>query len=504
MHRSVCRFLVPGSFYGVVLVALLPPVLLAAGCATTAPEDRREAPAESPETPPPAPVEPAVDSFAELEEKYAGGLGALHGLVESSEEQKRSIVERARSEIAADRQEVERLEEEIRSLERQITGAAERLEETQKALQRVRREAGEEAGSHLAQEAAELQNRIEELADVRRERRARKVELEASVERRAGLSDEELFGREVQSIYRETLELQQKYYRDGISLARARLAGEEAGFLVEHFRERLRQRDRALEEGSISREVVRTFRRQAEGDRRMEEALYQAYVLEVRFPTGRHEMERISAEERENLELLVEGLIQGWEEWDALRIFVDGHSDTQRFRNVSACVSATRNLELSRQRATAVRDFLAERLGEGPRYAVDWFGNFALQAEPGPDQQDNRRIELRIASEGQETTGAHAEYFDLRRDVEMSGRTFVREPGRWIEEACVGEAAAERVEHLSHEYDALVQRLGLDPDAYTRVDLGEGRELLLRPGNAAVVRDGAAGACVEIVPCTGP
>jgi hypothetical protein len=169
---------------------------------------------------------------------------------------------------------------------------------------------------------------------------------------------------------------------------------------------------------------------------------------------------------------------------------------------VRSCVSATRNLELSRQRATAVRDFLQERLGKSSRFAVDWFGNFALRADARPSEEDNRRIELRIASADQETTGVHAAYFEMRRGVSLQGRTFLREPGRWVEAVCADQQPQSRVEYQSREYDELMKSMAFEPESPTPVDLGEGRELLIRLGTHAVVEGGDG--CVEVVPCNGP
>lgn len=445
---------------------------------------------------------PTVETFDALEANYAPGLDTLHQMVESTEERRAEILRREREKVERDRAEIRRLDAEIEALALEMSATAEQLGEIRESAATLRETSGQKAGDRLDQQAADLRRRLQELGDTRKERKQRREELASSVAEREALSDDELFRREVQTLYRETVDLQRSYYRDGIQLAQQKLAGQEASFLVDHYQSRIRQRTRELEQGSLTEEVVRTFRRQQESDRRMEAALYLAYVLEVRFPSSRHELEDISLEERENLELLSEALRTGWDEWGELRIHIDGHADSQSFRNVRACVSATRNLELSRRRAMAVRDFLEQRLGEESRFAVDWFGNFALRADAGPTEKDNRRIELRIASEAQQDSGVHAAYFAAHGGVELQGRTFVREPGRWVEAECDGREPSARVEYLSRDYEELLDRLDFEPDEPTRIALGEGRELLIRLGTHAVVADGDA--CVEVVPCTIP
>lgn len=472
-----------------------------AGCGgTQQPVARSDPPAESTVTAD-AESEPTAESFDDLDATYGPALDTLHRMLDSTEERRDEIVDRARQEEKIQDAELARLDEEIDALASQISATALRLSEVRRNLAEVREASGERAGARLEQEAEELSTRLEELGDVREERQGSRAELQRSIASAERLSDDELFARETQSLYRETVDLQRSYYREGIELARKKLAGQEASFLVDHYETRIRQRNRELEQGALSEDVVRTFRRQQESDQRMEQALYLAFVLEVRFPTAGHELEEISAEERENLELLSEALRTGWNEWGALRIHIDGHADSRAYRGVRSCESATRNLELSRQRAAAVREFLAERLGDDSRFAVDWFGNFALRADAGPTEEDNRRIELRIASPAQQSTGVHAAYFAMHDGVEMQGRTFVREPGRWVESSCRQADPARRVDYQSSEYDQLTARLELDGTS-TSVELGEGRELLIRLGTHAVVRDGDE--CVEVVPCTAP
>lgn len=473
--------------------------LVGCGGGTSEPEVKPPPPAEASDS---QPSGPTAESFDKLDATYAPALDTLHRMLDSTEERKGEIVARAREEEERESAELARLDQEIESLARQMSSTAERLAEARQSLAEVRNSSGERAGALLKKEAEELSARLEELGDTREERKQRRAELARTLAGNETLSDDELFVREVQTLYRETVDLQRRYYREGIQLARSKLAGTEANFLVDHYESRIRQRNREMEQGALSEDVVRTFRRQQESDQRMEQALYLAYVLEVRFPTAGHELEDISAVERENLELLSEALRTGWDEWGELQIYIDGHADSRAFRGVRSCESATRNLELSRRRATAVREFLQERLGKSSRFAVDWFGNFALRADAGPAEEDNRRIELRIASAAQETTGVHAAYFRMRGGVELQGRTFVREPGRWVEASCAESEPGERVEYQSREYDELIQRMEFDPETPTSVDLGEGRELLIRLGTHAVVQDGDA--CVEVVPCTGP
>ena len=484
-----------------------PPMLLFAVCALLAgcggpPEPVVEPGPPVEEMPAETEPEPTAESFDDLDATYGPALQTLHRMLDSTEDRREEIVSRAREEEQRQDAELARLDEEIDDLASQVSATALRLNEVRQNLAEVREASGERAGARLEQEADELSSRLQELGDVRAERQARYAELQEEIASAERLSDDELFAREIQSLYRETVDLQRSYYRDGIELARKKLAGQEASFLVDHYETRIRQRNRELEEGALSEDVVRTFRRQQESDQRMEQALYLAFVLEVRFPTAGHQLEEISVEERENLELLSEALRTGWEEWGALRIHIDGHADSRAFRGVRACESATRNLELSRQRAEAVRNFLEERLGESSRFAVDWFGNFALRADAGPTEEDNRRIELRIASPAQESTGVHSAYFAMHDELSMQGRSFVREPGRWVEASCRQAEPARRVDYQSTDYDELMQRLDLDPKSPTSVKLGEGRELLVRLGTHAVVRDGDA--CVEVVPCTAP
>ena len=475
-------------------------LLLLVGCGGSAPPVVEPPPPQTSEAADPG--EPTAESFNELDATYAPALKTLHRMIDSTEDRRDEIVGRAREEEQREQDELARLDQEIESLARQISSTAQRLGEVRQNLGEVRRTSGERAGALLEEEANELTARLAELGDVRKERQGRRAELTQTLATAERLSDDELFAREVQTLYRETVDLQRQYYREGIQLARSKLAGQEASFLVDHYQTRIRQRNRELEQGDLNEDVVRTFRRQQESDQRMEQALYLAYVMEVRFPSAGHELEEISTVERENLELLSEALRTGWDEWGDLRIHIDGHADSRAFRGVRSCESATRNLELSRQRASAVRDFLGDRLGKSSRFAVDWFGNFALRADAGPTEEDNRRIELRIASPAQESTGVHAAYFAMHDGVEIQGRTFVREPGRWVEASCENTEPRERIEYESRKYDDLMSRLGIEPETPTPVGLGEGRELLVRLGTHAVVQDGDG--CVEVVPCTGP
>jgi len=206
----------------------------------------------------------------------------------------------------------------------------------------------------LEQEAARLES---ELAGESAELATMESEYEAAAADLGRLETADadaLFLDEVQPLYREGIELHLGFYQGLIELTRRRLApGENAAALIEHFSGRLAER-RALLGHEVEPAAFAALGHELELDRRMSQAWLSALILEVRFELGQYRLETISPEERRELELLAEALEESWSANPRLVMFIDGHADSRSFRGVTPCVSATKNRELSRQRAAAV------------------------------------------------------------------------------------------------------------------------------------------------------
>lgn len=462
---------------------------------------------------PPAPVvepAPSVASLDELEQEYLSGIEDVKRTVDSYESRKDEIVarkiedlERLRGlqsvrlgEIEAQRKKIALIEEQLADRRRRLAALGEETGETRETDDPLRRD--------LEQEAAGLERQIERESKELDERLAAADKAAEEIRRLENADREALFLEELQPLYRKGIELHLGFYRGVIDLARQQLAPDaEASVLVDHFASRIAERNRLLGH-ELRPEAFATLRHEFELDRRMSQAWLAALILEVRFSLNEFRLETISDSERAELQLLAESLEDSWAANPRLVMYIDGHADSKQFRGRSACVSATKNRELSRQRAEAVRDFFRQRLdGDPERIHLDWFGNFSPQVGERTDELENRRIELRIASRRRDGGfDSNRDYFAMRRGLEMAGRVFLRAEGEWIEASCDGRDVAAEVEYLSAEYRALVERSGLD-GAATKVGLGaDGRELEVRLGNAFVVVDG--GRCVAVRPCPDP
>lgn len=455
---------------------------------------------------PAPPVEPAAappaPTLAELQNTYLPRIEDVERSVSAFEERKDEIVERK----LADRRRLRELQEirrgEIEAQRGKIALLEEQLQDRRRRLE----ELGESGDGALRRELEQEKTRLErELGREAAELAAVEAEYESAANdlRRLETADADaLFLDEVQPLYREGIELHLGFYQGLIELTRQRLApGDNAAALIDHFSGRLAAR-RALLEREVEPAAFAALRHELELDRRMSQAWLSALILEVRFELGQYRLETISPDERRELELLVEALAESWNANPRLVMLIDGHADSRAFRGVTLCVSATKNRELSRQRAAVVRDFFRERLGGDERIRLDWFGNFSPRTEAGAEGPGDRRIELRVAAKRDDGGfDAHREYFAMRRGLELAGRTFVRADGAWLEASCQGRDPDDEIEYLSPPYRELVARLGLD--AAAEVDVGAGgRELEVRLGNAFVVDDG--GGCVAVRPCPDP
>jgi len=453
---------------------------------------------------PEEPVE--IRTLEELEHEYLPRIEENSHAVDWHETRKQRIVE-ARikdHQRLSDRYRILLAEAEgkrhaIALLEEQVADREARLAELErdehpdpgvsKKIDQIRREATE-LKEEIARESAELARRT-----------AQAEEAYAEMKRFEGLDKEEIFLDEMQPIYRAGIDLHLEFYRGLIDITRQQLVeNHDSVALLEQFNERIARRTRLLDQ-PIEDKAFAALRHEFELDRRISQAWLSAYILEVRFSLSEYSLETISEQERQELALVAEALEERWSADDELVMFIDGHADSKKFRGRSACVSATKNKELSRRRAEAVRSYFAERLGVSPeRIFVDWFGNFSMQTEPRPGtgEVENRRIELRISSMRAGNFGSHGDYFTMRRELDFNGIRFFRRPGEWVDVRCRDQPVGKKTEFMSREYRELVERLGLG--SATPVPLGvDERRLWVRLGNAFTVM--ADGACVEIQPC---
>jgi outer membrane protein OmpA-like peptidoglycan-associated protein len=459
--------------------------------------------AEAPAPPvEPAPPPPPAPTLAELQSTYLPRIEDVERSVSAFEERREEIVERK----LADRERLRELQE-IRRGELAAQGDKIALLEDQLADRRARIARLGERGDgplrrELEQESARLEREVAQESAELAAAEAEHAAAAADLERLETADAEGLFRAEVQPLYRQGIELHLGFYQGLIELTRQRLApGENAAALIDHFSGRLAER-RALLAGQVEPAAFAALRHELELDRRMSQAWLSALILEVRFELGQYRLETISREELRELELLAEALEESWSTNPRLVMFVDGHADSRGFRGVTPCVSATKNRELSRQRAAQVRDFFRQRLGGDERIRLDWFGNFSLRTGARSDELENRRIELRVAAERDDGGfDAHREYFAMRHGLELAGRIFRRTGGAWVEEPCAGREADAEVEYLSPPFAELAARLELDAAAGVRLG-AEDREIEVRLGNAFVVDDG--GRCVAVRPCPDP
>ncbi len=496
-------------------------------------------PKPMPEVVPPEPP-PPVTSLEDLEAKYSPKLDKIYAMIDAQLPKRDQILSEVRAELAEDREELAGFGKDLERIDERLARKRRRREERQQQLNDLRGSIDASVGESLEQDLTKLDAEIAELEQQRQELRTKQTKLEESVRQRERLDDQGLFELRMQPLFREALELQRRYYDDGTALTRHALADDfEAGLILDAFGARADERDVALATELVSAVSFHRLRRSYQGDRMLAEAVFLANVVQARFPLSASHLELISAEERHDIELLADGLKDKWNEHQRLLIFVDGHADRTRYRGVGRCISATKNLDLSRRRAEAVKEFLGRSLGDASRIEIDWFGNFANRTA-GTNKLDDRRIELRIAAapsnrerspatdapgSGSETgeaageqplsgpmvdiaastsvppSGPHTAYFGMRNGLWIADRTFIREPGRWVEAGCRNKPG-KQVQYLDAQYEKLFARLGIDPEVSVRVDLGSGRGRDVRLGNAFVIADGKD--CVEVIPCPDP
>lgn len=458
-------------------------------------------------TPPPAPPPPpsAAASLEALETDFLKKIESNARSVDSREARKGEIVANLLQDQELLREQVAGLRSEVDSKRASIDALEQRRNQRQERLTELRQSAGDEAL------AADLQKEVTALdEDLQRERenlqlregKLRDAEVEAA--RFADLDEEALFKEYMQSVYREGIDLHLGFYRGVIEVTRQQLAGDDANNLIDHFEDRIEERSRFLS-GPVEPQAFASLRREFELDQRMSQAWLAAFILEVRFSLSEASLETISEEERQELALLAEALRESWNKDQSLVMMIDGHSDTRKYRGRSDCVSATLNSDLSRRRAEAVREYFSVSLGgtgssgnTDSRILIDWFGNFAVQE--GISTDELRRIELRVTSQQETGHNSHRDYFAMLEGLELAGRKFIREPGRWVDTACP-EPPTETLTYLSEEYGSLASRLGLDNTAIVPLNSGQ-RELRVSLGNDFVVADGET--CIAVVPCEAP
>ncbi|MCP4658015.1 MAG: OmpA family protein [bacterium] len=454
-----------------------------------------------------APEEPAeIATLEELEQEYLPRIEENNDAVDWHETRKGRIVEarikdhqRLRDRYRILLTEAEGKRHAIALLEQQVADREARLAELERD-EHPSPLVGKKSGQ-IQREIAELRDEIaDESAELVR-RTAQAEEASSELKRFEGLGEEEIFLDEMQSIYRSGIDLHLDFYRGLIDITRQQLVeSHDSVALIEHFSERIARRARLLDQ-PIEPEAFAALRHEVELDRRISQAWLSAYILEVRFSLSEFSLDTISDEERQELSLVAEALEERWSADDELVMFIDGHADSKKFRGRNDCVSATKNKELSRRRAEAVRDYFAGRLGGSPeRIFVDWFGNYSMQTEPRPGtgEVENRRFELRISSMRAGSFGSHGDYFAMRQGLDLSGIRFFRRPGEWVDVRCREEPVARNVEFMSREYRLLAEPLELDSAAIVPLGVDE-RRLWVRLGNELTVM--ADGVCVQIQPC---
>lgn len=458
------------------------------------------------EPPPPPAAPPSVrkppPSLGDLRQTYLPRIEDNKHTVDSYELRKEEIVarkledlERLRDLQAVRQGEIDNKEKKLELLEEQLRDRKAQLEATPE---------GDPLRTGLDDEVAALERQVTAESEELEERRAEARRATEEIDHLEKTDREALFLEEMQPLYREGIELHLGFYRGVIELAQERLAPEEpSSALIDHINARIAERDRLLGR-ELGPEAFATLRREFELDQRMSQAWLSALILEVRFSLNEYRLESIAADERAELELLAESLQETWAANPHLEMYIDGHADSRQFRGETPCVSATKNRELSRLRAEAVRSFFNERLGDADgRMFYDWFGNFSPQAAGSEDHLVDRRIEIRIASRrGERGFDSHNEYFAMLHGLELAGRSFVRDERRWVQAECRGAEPGAEVEYLSAEYDDLVNRLGLDQAATVALGPG-GQGLEVRLGNAFVAAD-EDGSCVAVTPCPDP
>ena len=443
----------------------------------------------------------------ELRQTFLPRIDENRQAVDAYEARKEEIVARKLEDLERLRSLREARQGEIESKRTKISLLREQLEDRRAQLGAT--EDGDPLRSGLEDEIVELEREVERESAELAEQEDEDLRAAEEIRRLEGADEEAIFLEEMQPVYREGIDLHLGFYRGVIALAREQLTPEEApeeaqpsSALIDHINARISERDR-LRGQPLAPEAFATLRREFELDQRMSQAWLSALILEVRFALNEYRLETIADEEREELELLAESIVETWTKNPRLEMYVDGHADSKQFRGETPCVSATKNVELSRLRAEAVRGFFADKLGT-ERVFLDWFGNFSPQSPgtgTGTAGLGDRRIEIRIASRRTSGFDSHREYFAMLHGLELAGRTFVRQERQWVQEECVEESAQE-VEYLSEAYHDLAERLGLVQAAGVPLR-ASGGALEVRLGNAFIVADGDRG-CVAVRPCADP
>lgn len=224
-------------------------------------------------------------------------------------------------------------------------------------------------------------------------------------------------------------------------------------------------------------------------------SLLRAHLLLIEFKSGSYELD-LSTAIREKLVLIAELFAQRTERAQryrdlSFRMHIDGHADSQTFRNTDDCGSALENKVLSEKRARKVLEALA--LEKTDQVVVDWFGNFnrIVEARDG-GERENRRVEIRILV--LEDESSHKSYQEMRRQ-RYPGGVLVHEAGQWRDPVCLEGPPAESWPYLSPEYQKFLDNEG--PRDWQHENFEEPRKFFL--GNDILMNDG--GPCILYSGC---
>lgn len=481
-----------------VLSSVFLPILV--GCAGLRARDPFVAPVAEVET---IVIEPEEEpDLSTLQEE----IDHINQQIAHFENDKSALLEVVRSERDNTKEYIDTLGEDVLVEEKKLHQKLEAVENAEKKLELTRKGLEVAVDLGVRESVGSLTERLENLLrDVQHQEEELEILRKEIEAKEAWLADWE--GKDEQGqilatmdrLYKKAVDLYIQYADLWTELiGKSLIAGHDKAAFVRIQQERLEKLETA-KKGVITKELFDDFRIEMRLDEAMNRALVFGHVFLVKFDLGDDAIE-LEPDSEKDFASLAEAMRSLKYAPFEFRVFIDGHSDTAKFRG-SLCVSAQKNKALAMRRAVALKNYTEKHCGiEESRISVDWYGNFNLAVEPKPNgERENRRVELRVTTLENDAYTSHGGYFSMRDGLPFLGGHFQHNEGRWIDKRCKGVEHVRQLKYMGSEYIDLALRLGLDEALEMPLAGEEQGNLKVRLGNQFTLF--VDGQCVEVEGC---
>ncbi len=412
------------------------------------------------------------------------------------------------------------LERSISTNDDELGTLKERIQLTQKAIDVKIQQRNIDPELAAPEEIKALEHELKDLQ--RRETRAREekkqdaVEL-AEVRRKLGRirnkNEEEIFEIEMDRLYRQAIEHYLELYQLLIDETRqAMISSTERDALIKVFSRQIEKLSKLIKDDAqvIVKELFDTARLALKQDVSITVGFLSGHIFRLEFRTGDADLEP-TAQQKNDFETIANALREPRFKNFGFLVFIDGHADTQQFEGIGECRSSVKNKDLSKKRATSLRDYLVREYRiDRDIIFLDWHGNFFLRVQPGgkgdaenqsdeKGEPDNRRAELRITTVERGQYTSHRDYFSIRNQLKWRGRIFKHQNGRWEDHDCAGKPLARTIAYRTEKHAKLDEEMKLlDLSALSIKD--ENREVFFSLGNDFVIKHNNV--CVAVRGCS--